>query len=206
MKPQDSSPITYLITDGTAEPAEFSANKKRILETIELAVAARVSMVQIREKALTAKQTFELTMEAAAITKPSETKLIVNDRADITIAAGADGVHLPESGMPVAAIRKACPPPFIIGASVHSIERAVAAEREGADFLLFGPVFDSGEKTGVGLSKLAEVCAAVNNVPVIAIGGINASNNADVLLNGAAGFAAIRYLNDLAVLGTLARI
>jgi len=196
-------PLTYLITPGEAMSSDFSTSKTRILNTIELAVAAGISMIQIRERFLTTRQLFELSRAAVELTKASATKLLVNDRLDIAIAAGAAGVHLPERGLPVAAVRYACPRPFVIGASAHSVEGAITAAADGADFVLFGPVFDSGEKKGVGTDKLSEVTSAVNQIPVLAVGGIDVSNIDLVIEAGAGGYAAIRYLNDHAVLEKL---
>jgi len=107
--------------------------------------------------------------------------------------------------MPVGAVRNICTEQCLIGASVHSLETATAARREGADFVLFGPVFDSPGKSGVGLASLTNVCRTLDSFPVIAVGGINGSNYQSVLGNGARGFAAIRHLNDKNVLRELAR-
>jgi len=189
-------PLTYLITKGDATPERFGESSRAILSIVEKAVDAGISLVQIREKNLTAKQLFKLARGAAALVSGSQTKLLINSRSDVTIAAGADGVHLPEDGVPVAAVRRACRTPFLIGASVHSLEAARAAKNDGADFILFGPVFDSPGKEGVGVRPLREICLALGDFPVIAVGGIDASNKTSVLENGARGYAAIRYLND----------
>jgi thiamine monophosphate synthase len=93
----------------------------------------------------------------------------------------------------------------LIGASVHSLEAAQTAKTDGADFVLFGPVFDSLGKTGVGLESLANVCDALNGFPVLAVGGVEGSNHHSVTENGAAGYAAIRYFNDESVLKEMAR-
>lgn len=189
-------PVRYLISPGDASADNFQTFKEQFLTTVELAVAAGVSLVQIREKRITSKQLFELAAAVAKITAGSETKLLINSRADVAQAANADGVHLPEDGLPIEVVRKAFPS-LIIGRSVHSVEGAI--ESKEADFLLFGPVFDSGEKNGVGLDKLKEVIAAVET-PVLAVGGIDAHNFEQVIRAGAKGYAAIRYLNDHAVL------
>ena len=198
-------PLTCLITKGEATSDRFSEFAQEILCLLELAVEAAVSLIQIREKHITTGQLFTLASEAAAVVSGSETKLIVNGRTDVALAAGADGVHLPEDGMPVGAVRNICTAQCLIGASVHSLETATAARREGADFVLFGPVFDSPGKSGVGLASLTNVCRTLDSFPVIAVGGINGSNYQSVLGNGARGFAAIRHLNDKNVLRELAR-
>jgi len=191
------APLTYLITKGEATPERFPESAREILSSIKSSVDAGISLIQIREKHVTTKQLFDLAVKAAAIVSGSQTKLLINGRADVAIAARADGVHLPEEGVPVEAIRSVCPPPFLIGASVHSLEAAVASQKDGADFDLFGPVFDSPGKSGVGLESLADVCRSLHGFPVIAIGGIDGSNYRSVLESGAVGYAAIRYLNDV---------
>jgi len=193
-------PVRYLISAGNGTPETFPVFKEYFLQTIRLAVEARISLLQIREKLVTINQLFELATAAVEITRNSNTKLLINGRADVAAAAGADGVHLPADGVPVGVIRKSLPTPFVIGCSVHTLERAVAAKAEGADFILFGPVFDSGEKNGVGLAKFSEVAAAVGETPVLAVGGIDVSNVNEVIEAGAVGFASIRYLNDHSVL------
>lgn len=116
--------------------------------------------------------------------------LVVNDRVDVALAAGAGGVHLGGSGLPVEVARRLAPG-MVIGASVHSLEEALAAERSGADYLIFGHIFPTGSKPGLaprGLEALAEVCGRVR-VPVLAIGGVTAANAALVRRAGAAGVA-----------------
>lgn len=198
MTPRD--PITCLITKGEATPENFPDQASQIVATIKLAVEAEILFVQLREKHITARQLFELAARAVSITKKSNTKLLVNGRVDVAVAVGADGVHLPEDGVPVAAVCALNRSPFIIGASVHDLEAAFASRNDGADFVMFGPVFDSPGKNGVGVHKLKEICDAMEDFPVIAVGGIESENIADVLKSGAAGYAAIRYLNDEAVL------
>jgi thiamine-phosphate pyrophosphorylase len=92
-------PIVYLVTPGEATPATFETDRRSILDTIRLAVSEGVTLVQLREKHLTARQLFELAVDAAAITRRSKTRLLINDRFDIAIAAGADGVHLPSDSL-----------------------------------------------------------------------------------------------------------
>jgi thiamine-phosphate pyrophosphorylase len=190
-------PLTYLITKGELTPLNFEQRKNEIVETVAAAVRANISMVQVREKLITSKQLFELSRDCASAVAGTETKLLVNGRPDVASAAGAHGVHLPEDGLPVASVRKAFPPPFLIGASVHGLEAALHAKAGGADFVVFGPVFDSGGKTGRGLNELETTCAGLGDFPVIAIGGIDEHNKELVLQSAAAGFAAIRYLNHL---------
>src|SRR5206468_3655530 len=115
----------------------------------------------------------------------------------IAIAVGADGVHLTSTSLSAGAVRQNCPDDFIIGASVHTADEGIAAAVERADFALFGPVFSSpGKGGGVGVQALKGVCSAVADLPVIAVGGLDETNYQSVREAGAAGFAAIRSLND----------
>lgn len=190
-------PLTYLITKGELTPENFDEKKEKLLAIARAAVAVNISMIQIREKNVTARHMLELTCEAVSIVEGSQTKILVNGRPDVAAAAGAQGVHLPEIGLPVAEVRRTFPSPFLIGASVHSLGSARRARADEADFVVFGPVFDSGEKRGKRIDELRSVCAAMGEFPVIGIGGIDANNRDEVLRAGAAGYAAIRYLNHL---------
>lgn len=200
-----NKPLIYLITEGTATVENFSLDKLRILEIIHYAVEENISIVQIREKLLTAKLVFELTREAAEITKNKHTKLLVNDRADIAFAANADGVHLTEDSLSAKIIRRNFGENFIIGISAHTIETAEKAKRDAADFATFSPVFATPNKgKPQGLEKLREVCEKLKPFPILALGGIDETNYIQVLENGASGFAAIRFLNDTKNLRKLA--
>lgn len=190
-------PTIYLITKGDAQDSNFDAKRREILETIRLAVESGVSLIQLREKALSARLLFELTVNAASITHGSSTRLLVNDRADIALAANADGVHLTTTSLATAVVRNSFPKGFIIGASTHTEKGALTAAAEGADFAVFGPVFETPDKPAPqGISKLSEVCDKLQPFPVLALGGVDESNVASVLESGAAGFAAIRALNE----------
>lgn len=190
-------PLTYLITKGVAMPANFPRTKAAILEIVRSAAADGVSLIQIREKQLTARLLFELAAAAAAITRQTATKLLINERADIAIAAGADGVHLPASSIPAGVIRAAFPASFTIGVSAHSADEIKAARANGADFAVFGPVFETpGKGPATGLDELKRISAANAPFPVIALGGIDETNFRTALENGAVGIAAIRALND----------
>ena len=112
----------------------------------------------------------------------------MNDRLDIAIGAAIDGVDLPGSGLPPARVR---PLVKYLGVSVHTLEEALAAQMANADFVVFGPIFDTPGKDAVGLEPLRLVTAAIK-IPVLAIGGITKENSGDVLAAGAAGIAAIR--------------
>lgn len=192
-------PLVCLITGGEATSENFESKSLEILKLIESAIIAKLPLIQIREKKLSAKLLFEIAQRATNITKGTETKLLINGRTDIAYLSGADGVHLPTDSIPREAIRESFRDKLIIGVSAHSLLEAKAAEASGADYVIFGPVFytPSKEKFGdpQGLDKLKEVSQNLS-IPLIAIGGIDDSNYESVLQNGAAGFAAIRFLGD----------
>lgn len=179
-------PIIYPITNGST-----------ILQLVEAAVAANVPLFQIREKNLSARALYELTRRAAEITRGSNTRLLVNDRSDIARTAGADGVHLTTQSLRADVVRKTYGREFLIGVSTHSLEEARAAQAGGADFVVFGPVFEKREfGAPQGLDKLAEVTSELRGFPVVAIGGITLDNVNACFEAGASGIAAIRLLND----------
>jgi thiamine-phosphate pyrophosphorylase len=197
-----NKPLIYLITKGEATAENFSEKSAEIYSLIENAVRANIDLIQIREKNLSAKLVFELASTAALITKNSESRLLINDRADIAFAANADGVHLTSVSLPTAVIRQNFPRDFIVGVSTHTLDEAESAERQGADFITFSPIFNTPSKEKYrkppqGLEKLREVCKTLKSFPVIAMGGIDESNLGEVIRAGAGGFAAIRFLNDL---------
>ena len=155
---------------------------------------AEISLVQIREKALTTRVLYELATRAVAITRGTATRLLVNDRFDVARAAGADGVHLPSRSLPAERVRQICGHDFLIGVSTHSLDEARAAAE--ADFVVFGPIFATGSKQPQGLEKLREVADALQGFPVVAIGGIDQENAADCFQAGASGIAAIRLFSS----------
>jgi thiamine-phosphate pyrophosphorylase len=196
------TPLLYLITSGETNAQTTPATEEfsNILRLVEAAVAAKIDLIQIREKHLSAKVLHQLSTSAATITNGSSSKLLVNDRADIAKAAGADGVHLASLSLPPNVIRRTFGADFLIGVSTHSLEEATAASRSGADFIVFGPVFDTFAKRQygepVGLAKLREVTSKLSPFPVVALGGVTMSNAADCVEAGAAGIAAIGLLSD----------
>ena len=147
-----------------------------------------------------ARVLFDLVVRAAEITRGSKTRLLVNDRSDIARAAGADGVHLTTQSLPAEVVRNICGAEFLIGVSTHSLAEAQAARAACADFVVFGPVFDTESKRTYGepqgLSRLAEVTRELGEFPVVAIGGITVENVRECFDAGASGVAAISMLND----------
>jgi thiamine-phosphate pyrophosphorylase len=159
-----------------------------ILSFVSAAVRDGVDLIQIREKDLDARDLYELVCRVRDAAAGTATKVLVNDRLDVAIAAKIDGVHLPANGLPIERVR---PLVRMLGCSTHTTEEAVRAERGGADFVIFGPIFETPGKTPVGIGALRDVAAAVR-IPVLAIGGIRHENTPEVLHAGAAGIAAIR--------------
>lgn len=195
-------PILYLITSGATSATTTPASKEfqDILTSLRAAVAGNINLFQIREKRLTARTLFELAVRAAEITAGSGTRLLVNDRADVARAAGADGVHLTASSISAAVIRQTFGEDFLIGASTHSLPQVRTASAEGADFAVFGPVFDTHSKRQygppVGLAALREAVEKVAPFPVLALGGVSLTNASECLRSGASGIAAINLFAD----------
>ena len=189
--------ITCLISDGSLSPENFNACKSTFLSRIQIAVNAGVSIVQIREKQLSTRMLFDLAAEVARIIKGSETLLLINDRADVAAAAGANGVHLTGTSLGTDQIRRTFGDRFVIGVSTHSADDVLRAKGAGADLAVFGPVFSTpGKGPAVGLETLAFVCKDAGEFPVLALGGISKDNWRDAVSAGAAGFAAIRYFAE----------
>jgi thiamine-phosphate pyrophosphorylase len=195
-------PIIYPITSGKTSPQTTPDDPQfsEILRLVRAAVDADVPLFQIREKSLPARVLYELVARAAEIAYGSRTRLLVNDRSDIARVAGADGVHLTTQSLPVEVVRSLFGAEFLIGVSTHSLDEARAARAGGADFVVFGPVFETESKRAFGepqgLGKLAEVTRELGEFPVVAIGGITLDNVDECFQAGARGIAAIRLLND----------
>ena len=153
-----------------------------------LAGAAGQALVQVREKDLAGRDLLAMVRAILAM----GARVVVNDRADVAIAAGAHGVHLPEKSLSVEEARALLGPEGLVGASVHSVEGAVA--KAGADYLVMGPVWDSPGKTACGIEVLAAAVRSVST-PIFAVGGIDsAARAAAARAAGAHGVAAIRAL------------
>ncbi|MCA1816613.1 MAG: thiamine phosphate synthase [Acidobacteria bacterium] len=204
-----AAPATCLVSDGATTPATTptSDDFRRLLALVRAATDARIDLVQLREKQLRPRVLYELAARAAEITRATPTRLLVNDRADVARAAGADGVHLSTRSLDARAVRRTFGEEFLIGVSAHGLEEARAARDGGADFALFGPVFDTPSKrqygAPVGLKRLAEVARALAPFPVLAIGGVTRENAPRVLQAGARGVAAIRLFSEPETLGGL---
>jgi len=183
-----SSPIICLVT----------ADRARAQPTLELiaeAARAGVDLIQIRERGMDDRALSDLTRRAVELTRGTASRIVVNDRADIALAAGASGVHLRANSFDAAPVRALAPGGFLIGRSVHATaEAAATAAAGGCDYLIFGTVFSSMSKPAnhpvAGLDALRDVCRSVR-LPVLAIGGISLDNAAEVARAGASGIAGI---------------
>ena len=202
-------PIVCYVTDRKA----FAGDKSlpALLDVIRVAADAGVDWVQIREKDLPARELFTLVREAVALAsvrsgsiRVRSIKMIVNDRLDVALAAGAAGVHLGHASAPAREVVSWCragnaPADFLVGVSCHSLEGAQEAENTGTSYTYFGPIYETPSKIPFGkphgAEELAQVAKAVR-IPVIAIGGVNESNAAQCIRAGAAGVAAIRMIQD----------
>jgi thiamine-phosphate pyrophosphorylase len=175
-----------------------------LLPAVDRALRAGVDLVQIREKDLSTRQLCELTAAAVDLVRDAQAKILVNSRADVALAAGAHGVHLPAGSVSPAEVRRVSPPGFVVGVSCHNPAEIDRAAAEGADFVVFGPVFDTASKRAYGppqgLQRLREACAAAR-VPVLALGGVGLGNAAACLAAGAAGLAGISLFQQATDLG-----
>jgi thiamine-phosphate pyrophosphorylase len=166
-------------------------------ETVAACVAAGLEAVQLREKDLPAGDAHDLALALREATRAGRARLLINDRVDIALATGADGVHLPASGLPPEVARRLLPPGSLVGQSTHSREEARQAAEEGVDYVVFGPVYDTPSKRPFGpprgLRDL-ETVAGRTGCPVIAIGGVTAARIPELREAGAAGIAVIRAL------------
>ena len=160
---------------------------------MERAIARNVELIQIREKDFSAR---ELLATLAAVSKKTS-RILVNGRMDVALAAGADGLHLPSASIAPCRLRSLAPQNFLIAVSCHSVEDVLRAEAEGADFVVLGPIFATpskfGEPLGLGLLHRAAHASAL---PIFALGGVSQDNSDACVRAGAAGIAGIRMFQE----------
>lgn len=180
----------YLITD-----RKIFNNSDAFFNAIEKALNAGVRFLQLREKDLPTRMLLDYAYKLRTLTNQYNAKLFINDRIDIALCVEADGVHLGQASMPPSGVRKIIREDMQIGVSTHSLSEALLAQEEGADFITFGPIYQTPSKlqygSPVGLNALIEIKNPIS-IPIYGIGGINHDNIRDVLNAGANGVAMIR--------------
>jgi thiamine-phosphate pyrophosphorylase len=181
---------TYLVTGAALSPGRTT------VEVVEAALDGGIDVVQLREKAASARDRHELGQTVRELTAAADVPLIVNDRIDLAAALGADGVHLGDDDLPVAVARDQLGPDAVIGRSVSTVVGAEAAAAAGADYLGVGAVYATSSKDTdpesleVGLDRVRAIREAVD-LPFVGIGGITVENAGDVVAAGADGVAVI---------------
>jgi thiamine-phosphate pyrophosphorylase len=204
------APLLYYITDRRQFPGDSHEQERRLLAKITECAAAGVDYIQLREKDLSTRRLEELANQAMAALGGSRTKLLVNSRTDVALACCAHGVHMPGNDLPASEVRaifslatqsRANVAAPVIGVSVHSQADAVHAEAHGADFAVFGPVFEKDNTANPeGLNQLRQICsraqASASAMPIFALGGVSPQNAQLCLQAGAAGIAGIRLFQE----------
>ena len=204
--------LLYYITDRSQFRGDERARRRHLLAKVAEAALACVDYIQLREKDLSTRELEMLAREAVAIVRENSslTRLLINSRTDVALAAGADGVHLraddlsPREARAVVRVSDQIPVQrplatdhFLVATSCHSNEEVIRADSEGADFAVFGPIFGKNNAPGrqpTGLAALHEACRA--KIPVLALGGVTIENAASCLKTGAAGVAGIRLFQE----------
>ncbi len=177
----------YLITDRKQV-------KGNLIDAVEDALKAGVKAVQLREKDITVRELMELSKSMKILTDQYKAKLFINDRVDVALCAGADGVHLGQSSMPADAVKRIAKDKLLIGVSTHGVEEAIKAQKNGADFITLGPVYKTPSKIKYGEPVGIEILEDVKDllrIPVFAIGGIKPENLSELKKTGADGVAVI---------------
>jgi thiamine-phosphate pyrophosphorylase len=180
----------YLITDN-----KLVTRHSSLISAVRKALKGGVKAVQLREKNLETLELLKIADKIRDLTKQFNASFFINDRFDIALAVGADGVHLTQNSIPAAAVRKAVKKKLLIGVSTHSLKEAREAEKGGADFITVGPVYRTPSKLKygkpIGLDTLQKITSSVS-LPVFAIGGVKSSNIKFIKEAGAYGAAMIR--------------
>ena len=215
--------LLYYITDRKSLAGTDAQQRAALLSRIADAARAGVDYIQVREKDLSPRELEQLAREAVRAVRDNSTttKLLVNSRADVALAAGADGVHLPAGELPASEVRalwmQCSGSQPLIGVSAHTIADIFDAEAQGADFVVLAPIFEKVQTNtrGIGIEALRAACAppnldyegpAVARLPVLALGGVTLSNAQSCFEAGAAGVAGIRLFQPGDVFETVRRL
>ena len=202
MKLSPSDLRLYAITDRRALPAGVT-----LAQAVEAALVGGVTCLQLREKEASAGEILTLARTLLPLCRARRVPLLINDRVDIALAAGADGVHLGQEDLPLPEARALLGPDRILGATAHTVAEALRAQAEGADYLGVGAMFPTGTKTDTvptSADTLKAICAAVS-IPVVAIGGVNAQNLSTLAGTGIAGAAVVSAIFSQSDLTAAAR-
>lgn len=198
--------LLCLVTPGTPLPFSVPTPDDRVpvlVALVEAAIGAGIDLIQIREPDLSARALGAIVEAAVQASRGTSTRVVVNDRLDVALSCGADGVHLGARSLPVVRARQITPSGFLVGRSIHTVREAEEAAAEGAaDYLIAGTVFPSASKPGetrlLAAQGLAAVVRAAGAIPVLAIGGMDLDAIPTVAAAGARGFAAIRFFSEAA--------
>jgi len=178
-----------LITD-----RNFFVDISSLFGAVEEALRGGVRAVQLREKDIVVREVLSVAYQMRKLTAHYHAHLFINDRVDVAMAVEAEGVHLGQNSMPASAAKKASEGKLLVGVSTHTLQEAADAEKEGADFITFGPVYHTPSKLKygepVGIAALKKVCSEIP-LPVFAIGGITEDRIGEVMDCGAEGVAMI---------------
>jgi thiamine-phosphate pyrophosphorylase len=193
--------LLYYITDRTQFSGPEQRRRELLVQTSVEAARSGVDYIQIREKDLSSRELEEVAHDIVRKVRDTgnATRVLINSRVDIALATGADGVHLRSNDISPADVRRiwktaGMPSGPVVAASCHTEQEVIAAKFAGADFVVFGPVFEKSGMLGVGLSALRGACE--HGIPVLALGGVNSQNARSCLDAGAAGIAGIRVFQD----------
>lgn len=191
-----ATPCLSIITDEGRPP-------ERTVDVVERACAAAAHagssvMVQLRDRRMPARELQRIAEQLRRVTSRSAARLVVNDRIDVALAVGADGVHLPAAGLAIACAREILGPELLLGRSVHCAAEIAALAGPDLDYFQFGPIFFTPSKAAYGspqgVDKLAEAAAAAGRIPVLAVGGIDAARAAQLVAASGAGLAGVAVI------------
>lgn len=203
-------PVLYYITDRRLFAGTPEEQRRQLLRKVSECASAGVDYIQLREKGLSIRALEDLARDVIQLLSPqNRTRLLINSRTDVALACGAHGVHLPANDLPPSEVRaifgRTGDIRAMIGASTHSTAEVSYAEAHGADFAVFGPVFEkNGATTRHGVEGLRQACQRPDrSMPVLAIGGVTLENAQSCIAAGASGIAAIRMFQEADVAKTV---